>query len=85
MARGRQRVYTDIRGWVSGRLVILDEVDPHCYEPLHGAEGRSPGRRIRCSCACGRETVVRLNDFLQGKSRSCGCSKGPKGPRKRLV
>jgi hypothetical protein len=82
MPRGRQRVYTDIRGWVSGRLVILDEVAHGYAETIRGGDGRSPDRRIRCSCACGRETVVRLNDFMQGKSRSCGCNKGPKGPRK---
>jgi len=78
MPRGRQRVYSDVRGLASGRLVALDEVDPQ-YRVINGAgEGRAPDRRIRCSCACGNEAIVRLNDFLQGKSRSCGCGKGPK-------
>ena len=78
MPRGRQRIYTDIRGLASGRLVALDEVAPQ-YRVINDAgEGRAPDRRIRCSCACGKEAIVRLNDFLQGKSRSCGCAKGPR-------
>jgi len=78
MARGRQRVYTDISGWASGRLVVLDEVDTSRLAAHTSDGGRAPERRIRCACACGREKVVRLNDFLQGKSKSCGCGKGPK-------
>ncbi len=77
MARGRKRIYTDIKGWASGRLVVLGEVHPAL--PVANISGvRPPERRIRCACACGRETIVRLNDFLQGKSKSCGCGKGPK-------
>ena len=78
MPRGKQRVYTDIRGWVSGRLIVLDEVEPRYYEANQGGSGRSPSRRIKCSCSCGKETVISLNDFLQGKSKSCGCAKGRK-------
>jgi hypothetical protein len=78
MARGRQRVYTDIRGWESGRLVVLDEVDTSRRAASTIIGERAPERRIRCACACGREKIVRLNDFMQGKSKSCGCGKGPK-------
>lgn len=78
MARGRVRVYTNISGLASGRLVVLDEVvTPNPAAAVTGA-GRAPERRIRCACSCGREKIVRLNDFLQGKSKSCGCGKGPK-------
>ena len=84
MPRGRQRIHTDIRGLASGRLIVLDEVAPRYYGSMQEGDGRSPSRRIKCSCTCGNETVVSLNDFLQGKSRSCGCTRGPKGPWKRL-
>lgn len=78
MPRGRQRVYTDIRGLISGCLIIIDEVEPRYYGSTEDGEGRSPSRRVKCACSCGAEKVVSLNDFLQGKSTSCGCNKGPK-------
>lgn len=37
-------------------------------------EGKKDGQYYwRCICQCGRETVVRQNNLLLGKTKSCGC------------
>lgn len=74
MARGRKRIHTEIIGKASGLLTILYEVDSL---PNTSNDGRAD-RKISCLCACGNKKILRLNDFLQGKSKSCGCAKGPK-------
>ncbi len=52
-----------------GRLTVLGETDPHT------TSGGGVKRRVLCACQCGEKTVVRLAEFLSGRSASCGCLK----------
>jgi hypothetical protein len=38
-----------------------------------------------CNCLCGRRTTVAGNDLRGGKSKSCGCLRGPKPTRNALL
>ena len=39
-----------------------------------GFEGKKDGQYYwRCRCRCGNETIVRQNNLLTGKTKSCGC------------
>lgn len=52
----------DILGAQFGDLTVLEFV------------GNRNGHYFwRCKCACGKETVVRQNYLLAGKTKSCGC------------
>jgi hypothetical protein len=37
----------------------------------------SPGRMCECSCDCGTSVVVYRSNLSTGKTRSCGCQRGP--------
>jgi hypothetical protein len=52
---------SDLRGKTFGRLYVLENA------------GRgSHGFAWRCRCECGRETIVRQDALIGGKTRSCG-------------
>lgn len=53
-------------GEVFGKLTVV-EVLP----------GPSRSRRVRCSCACGKEKYVLRRSLLAGTSKSCGCARRP--------
>lgn len=55
----------DISGQVFGKLEVLE---------LATKDKRNQ-TIWKCKCECGRETQVRRNDLVSGKSKSCGCSK----------
>jgi hypothetical protein len=40
------------------------------------ANGNRRDKRIRCLCHCGKETIVRKDLFMSGKTKSCGCGRG---------
>lgn len=56
--------HRDIRGEVFGNLTAIEKV---------GSDKK--GYAVwRCSCACGKETVVRSSHLWCGNTKSCGCS-----------
>lgn len=73
MSRRRDRRLineNDIVGRRVGRLIVVQHY--YCYY-----ENTKGGKRRRhdyiCACDCGNYTVVRRDDLLSEKSRSCGC------------
>ena len=48
-------------GRIFTRLTIVSEVET-TYK-----------RQFKCSCSCGKITVVALGDLISGKTKSCGC------------
>ena len=65
----------DLTGLKFGKLTVLENV----------SEGRPKGTSYwRCSCECGKETVVRRTGLVLGRTRSCGCLRKEKCGRPRL-
>lgn len=62
----------NLAGHVFGSLTVLE---------LHDKD-RNNQTRWRCQCACGYQPVIRRNDLVRGKSKSCGCSKKNNGRRR---
>lgn len=56
----------DISGMKIGKLTVIETCDyiAHNGKKLSG---------VKCQCDCGNIKIVRRNDFLSGKSKSCGC------------
>lgn len=59
----------NLKGLRSGRLIILEEIERR-VKPCGQKE-----RMVRCLCDCGKIVEVRLNSFLHGRVKSCGCFK----------
>lgn len=59
----------NLKGLRSGRLTIIEEVERR-VKPCGQKE-----RMVRCVCDCGGIVEVRLNSFLRGRVKSCGCLK----------
>lgn len=57
--------FTDITGRIFGDLTVIE---------LAGKDQHN-ATVWRCSCVCGYKPVIRRNDLIRGKSKSCGCSK----------
>ena len=52
-------------------------------EKLDGYDPRSSKQLAHATClACNSETIIRLNDYLTGRNKSCGCLEGNTGQRK---
>jgi len=51
-------------GMVQGKLHILGH-------PWVDSKGRA---RVKCQCECGKIHYPRVDDLLQGKTKSCGCA-----------
>ena len=49
--------------------------------PAENVGGRTAWR---CLCDCGKETVVKTYHLRCGHTKTCGCKKGPGGPRTAL-
>lgn len=57
----------DISGFRFGSLIVLSHI------------GRSSGNQLyKCVCDCGAERTFYYCNLVTGKSKSCGCMKGPK-------
>jgi hypothetical protein len=46
---------------------------------LHPDRAKNGAARWVCECDCGRETVVKADDLVQGKTQSCGCYRSDLG------
>lgn len=56
-----------IIGLKNGHLTIIEEVDRR-VKPCGQKE-----RMVICKCDCGNYTIVRLQSFMKGRVKSCGC------------
>ena len=56
----------DISGMKIGKLTVIEACD---YIAHNGKKFSG----VKCQCDCGNIKIVRRNDFLSGKSKSCGC------------
>jgi len=55
-------------------------------DKLDGYDTRSSKQLAHATClACNTETIIRLNDYLTGRNKSCGCLQGTTGQRKSYV
>lgn len=64
----------DLIGLESNYLTIIKEIK----------RKEIPNRRfVLCKCSCGNETTVRLDRFLSGVTKSCGCLKKENNIKKR--
>ena len=58
-------ISTDISGRVYGSLTVIELA----------TKDKNNQTLWKCQCVCGYQPVVRRNDLVSGKSKSCGCSK----------
>lgn len=56
-----------LKGLRNGRLIILEEIERK-VKPSGQKE-----RMVKCLCDCGKVVEVRLNNFIHGRVKSCGC------------
>lgn len=56
---------TSITGQVFGGLTVIELYD----------KDKNNQTRWRCQCTCGYQPIIRRNDLVRGRSKSCGCSK----------
>lgn len=56
-----------LKGLRNGRLIILEEIERK-VKPSGQKE-----RMVKCLCDCGKAVEVRLNNFIHGRVKSCGC------------
>jgi hypothetical protein len=56
-----------------GRMSIVSD------EGLKGDKSGKRRRMLLCACDCGREKEVRMEDVVNGRTTSCGCSRGSHG------
>lgn len=59
------RKYKDLKGQGFGNLTVVKYI------------GNDRNRKAlwQCKCSCGNETIVRANDLINGRQKTCGCSK----------
>ncbi len=62
----------NIIGQRSGMLTVLNE------EETIRNKGGQKMRMFRCLCDCGKEKILPLHNIINGKYKSCGCTRFPK-------
>ena len=75
----RKRTALPKVGTKNGRLKFIEECEPKIYGKSTTVNGKTKSyRTIVCECDCGNIIQTRLANFINGKTKSCGCASNAK-------